>query len=164
MANTGGTGDLALLAAPPVPRAEPLRSLGIHLAHASAQGGSPTPQSDRHTSDRGSCELGDRLHALSLTTARWTGFLASPRARAHAPSHTQLHKRERENVLTSKTLSYDATHSATVPGAMPRAQKQPTESWPGLGEEKVLSPSPHAPGGGDGAHSPTRRPPWPHRP
>ena len=46
---------------------------------------------------------------------------------------------------------------------MPRAQKQPTESWPGLGEEKVLSPSPHAPGGGDGAHSPTRRPPWPHQ-
>ena len=52
LANTGGTGDLATLAAPPVPRAEPLRSLE-HSAHASAQGGSPTPQPDRHTSKTG---------------------------------------------------------------------------------------------------------------
>ena len=87
---------LAMLTAPPVPTAEPLRSLE-HSAHASAQGGSPTPQPDRHTSKPGahaSLAIGDRALGLAPSAYLQLGERALLRLRVHV-HRAQLHGKSR---------------------------------------------------------------------
>ena len=85
-----------MLAAPPVPRAEPLRSLE-HLAHASTQGGSPTSQPDRHTSKTGahaSLAIGDRALGLAPSAYLQLGGRALLRLPVHVHAEGTLYADE----------------------------------------------------------------------
>ena len=89
-----------MLAAPPVPTAEPLRSLE-HLAHASTQGGSPTSQPNRHTHKTGahaSLAIGDRALGLAPSAYLQLGGRALLRLPVHVHVHVQQLSALRERI------------------------------------------------------------------